>query len=783
MRKTRLSRIVESLEDLKTKFYFMGTMWSIIIAALIILIILLSVGFFVHQHKICDLEDGQDELEQLIQDINSSTINISGLIVQVDMNTMDISDLIIQVNNNTINLLDLAVQVQDNTVDISQLRIDLDNLNMTVNDLRSEFDFLVDNFVSLVRDALGVVIYASSSTGSDSNPGTISEPVQTLKRAIELAKKDPYREIFLLGGAYTIDPVINFNENQVGLQSMKIVGQRQILGTFSCTNFTNSFLQSPEAPYIEGVIQSYDTICTITSGSLTPGAFNGKLASIVSEFTFVKENTADTFTLFGDGFGSGTQSVVVYDLISSISYGSAIQYQLSSGIFFENIDFSAPEMTTEGPVATSISLEKCKISTDRLNLIASPSIIMDAVYIESTAVFTIDTGGEASLTRVAAINTPVRFSRVTLSSSNFYVDAGTDSFIISERANVVLDGFYLSAFNGFDIRRSRLQVVTGKVDLNNCRPIRIGPFSVGNSFITLGRINNNPGFNVVSCLGGSGAYGIMLADDSELEFYGNLVTFTVKDDGKVFLSEGSKVSVRGTLIPTGSFSQLVSAQDTSFVAEVNEELFVNSSVIHPSSTSPIFSLVGCDLTSTTTAGAFRLTLQDVPRGIFLSSGRLYWRAGFITITTSDGYALKISDQTIATFDPIVAPIVFQSSSSVEPTVIIEDISSLNLKGNSYTLGSFGGQPCVHLANFAELNYRTTNLLGIIFDCDVYEIEARYMSNVNFVRPAIVTIEPTSVNSSRIGSLVNTTTSLLALPSAVITDGTGVGVENCNLMLQ
>jgi len=769
MKNSRLSNIFGELDDLKTIIYSIWFMLVFVVFLAIVFIILLFVGFIVNNEKINDLEDEQESIQKIVENFNGTNTSLENLILQVNNNTIDISDLLSRVRNNEI--------------DIYELQIELNNLNISLTDLRTDFDVLVNNFAAMVRDSLGRVVYASESTGSDSNTGGLLDPVQTFGKAISLAKQDVFSQIVLFSGNYTLDK--DLNDQQAGLQSLKVTGTRVPIAFFTCVDFTSSLREGEFSPFIIGVVTDYDTICSVSGSILVPGQFNGMLANTpISGDIFILENTNDTVTFIGSEFGGLSPTFIrVFELSSVINIPFKEQIQVPSGIFFRDLLFSGPELTTEGPISTSISFERCKLDLNILSIVNSPSVKMDVVYTDTADRIIIDTAGEGDLNKVGFLDTQVLFVKTTLSATNLYMTSSTNALQITQGANVVMDGFYALNRNGIDVRDSQLQIISGVSELTRCTSGIIGPFHAGNSLVTLGAIGNNPGLNVINCLGGPGGHSALNIIGSEFDFYGNLVTKVVLTNGVAIESSASRINIRGTLIPTGLFSQLLLASTSEISVEVNREIIVESSVIDPASTKAVIELIQCDLISSALASSFRLILQGVPRGISISSGRLYWRSGLVNITTADGFALRLTDQAFGTFDPIINPIILHSSSSTEPTVIIEDSSSLNLKGKNYNLGSFGGQPCIKLNNFAEVNYKSPGNPGIDFDCDVYEIEARYMSNVNVVRPAFISLAPTSVNSTRIGSLVNDTTLLLSFPDSVITDGNGIGVENCHLVLQ
>src|ERR1044071_8029702 len=68
------------------------------------------------------------------------------------------------------------------------------------------FALLTIFFGSVAAREAGAAILYVSTTGNDANPGTISAPVATLKKAHDLAS--PGDTIYMRGGAYTHSPFI-----------------------------------------------------------------------------------------------------------------------------------------------------------------------------------------------------------------------------------------------------------------------------------------------------------------------------------------------------------------------------------------------------------------------------------------------------------------------------------------------------------------------------------------------------------------------------------------------
>lgn len=191
--------------------------------------------------------------------------------------------------------------------------------------------YFFSSCVSIVGTNLGVlkdVVYVSAS-GDDSNPGTLSKPVLTLNKAIEIAKSNSIKKIYMEKGSWV------YNNSTLSIPSdIEIQG-----------GFDSSFVVQDGYSTLSGITLVMDNVSSVKLSKIAVKDSTDRGLKIVngSDNIFITDCKFYNNSSSGDGgsiviWNSGSitiSSSVIYNS-KSYGYGGGIDIYKSSYVYIQN---------------------------------------------------------------------------------------------------------------------------------------------------------------------------------------------------------------------------------------------------------------------------------------------------------------------------------------------------------------------------------------------------------------------------------------------------------------
>lgn len=618
-----------------------------------------------------------------------------------------------------------------------------------------------------------------SVNGSDENEGTIDSPVESMDQAMKLVNGKTSRIIVVGPGNFDID--INFADvfSNGSIDRVTIKGTREFVEFLICDNLTSSYVEQENPVYIHPDIYPYDTIC-YTSVPLVPGELVGMFMTtggLREKTSFITENTANSITVTGL-ITDNTWSI--YKMVSTLNISTTEEFVLTAGVEFDGIRIRGN--------GTIDSYSKNVFSTCDIELYRIVASVGEASYfrgclLRATGVIDIEMAraGLTKMERTIIYDSQISFGNGAIDLDGVIVKNTNGDMISFSGTNAMLRGVFIETNNEIRVQRSSdVRFVDSKIVIYGCD----SSFDTLNvresSVLSFGREDQQESVVFTGCETGEPDYNNVVVSFSSFQMYGTIVFNSAENGANIINAINSDISVSGKLYFEGKMKHLIKAESSRIFPSANEQLTITGANIDTNSTDPVIMLTSCKLVSFSRFGGFMLNLIDVPRGISISGGSLFWGGGNVIINATLGYAIRFKDQLLATYDSETANIAFNTISTTEPSMIVQAFSQINLRNSNYFLYS-ENTACIRIDTFSQLNYQNTEI--VLLNCGLYEMDIQYESSALITRTPNILIHPMSANLSRIGALVSPTIALLTSPNGAITDGFGTGVQFCTLNLQ
>jgi len=743
------------IKDPNNEKKFENSVW---VAAFIVVCIFMIIGFLAF---IAFFLDQNKELNHIEKDISLLEVNISS---KCSKETCQLLEQDIEILNSSL------ISVKNN---VEIIETDLDTLNETF------FIFAENLFFNVIDSINSGIVYVNSITGDDLNKATVNDPVRTMSRAIEIALARPIKQIAVGPGQYSINE-LNFFSSARNADGISFFGSVQPVLQILCNSISNSFEQEENSDNLQTPYVPYDTIC-VTSTSLVPAQLEGFQAS--SSFAFsgesgiVKSNTNDTIIIYGRITSS---FIFINNFLSEVTINGASENIQLSGLLFENLKITGNVLRTNSKTIIRNSI----VTMNELN-IQGPDITLikgSLITINNNKGFTLS--GNAQIIDSAIVSRLIIFDFLNLKGTGVTFETLGNNIMFFIGVQGTMNGFKIQNNNAIKIQRnSNILFVNGKINMNSCDRGTRTFLIREKSQVIFNLETNTPGVMFLQCSSGSPDYNIMVVSNSEFISFGRTVYNSFENRCIIIDSEYSDITLAGQLRFEGSFSQLLSAESSRIFPISNEKLIINETMIDASSTKPIIELTSCLLSNFREFNVFSMLLENVPRGLSISGGDIYWVGGSIEIVSNVGYALLLTDQVEASFNSLgISNVKFETISLTEPAVQVEFFSKLNLRGNNYVITS-SDNSCVTVSQNSRINYFVGNANNLTLFCGQYELDIRDQSSAIVSRNSAFILQPGTSDQSRIGSLINATSTLLSLPNGVYGDGSGPGTEDCSILLR
>lgn len=597
-------------------------------------------------------------------------------------------------------------------------------------------------------------------TGDDSNPGTQSKPVATLRRAIRMTRFNKNATFYFGPGTFNVGDLLERGQRAQFVSGTYVEGTTEVLLDTTITGASLSLFNS-----------TYNV-----TDVMTPGEFVGKRILLVFDTFFshgiILENSIDTITIAGRTSIPPDSKLQVYDLLTTITWDSG-STQLggvskTSWKFFR-FEMGGDAVLNSGSAAT--------------NLIACDLFGENEYNMRNSA----NGGGVLESVRFVDLNTFITWRSGTTTFIRC-VSAQTNAseitqFFFAEGVATIENGMFFN-YSNVQVQRGLLNaqgvtVLNGFIHAQDSAIAYFDELRVESNRKSALLIDSDSNVvlegdnNFLGSIDGSSSRGVVhVRQSSKFTSIHPLTISLSEDTGSHLHCEQASAWFQNVVTVHGRASSILLATGCKFT--LNKVTLTADETNDGSS----YRIEAVNTNFNLHDG--EITITNVTQGIYVSGGESVTLADTteLTVQVNTGPALFIDDGTPLSVGED-ATVSLETLDASDPCVWITTYSSIVLKGTSTILAN--DSTCILIdtkSSFVQALSASTSLR-----CNVTELTLASKSEGVYTTGSSATLLPGTADKTMIGADTHNTSDLIASPGETFSDGSvGAGVQDCSLYI-